>query len=107
MFKSHNKHRKGAARYRTLDYTENHGYIKGLVKEIIHDPGRGAPLARVVFKNPYKYDLRVHFFDSDLVRLRSALAGAHLRLSVWSAVSQSTHSSCFQVQGQQAIVHRS
>lgn len=55
MFKSHNKHRKGAARYRTLDFAENHGYIKGLVKEIIHDPGRGAPLARVVFRNPYKY----------------------------------------------------
>jgi large subunit ribosomal protein L8e len=25
------------------------------VKEIIHDPGRGAPLARVEFRNPYKY----------------------------------------------------
>jgi len=27
------------------------------VKDIIHDPGRGAPLARVVFRNPYKYKL--------------------------------------------------
>jgi large subunit ribosomal protein L8e len=25
------------------------------VKEIIHDPGRGAPLARVVFKSPYRF----------------------------------------------------
>jgi large subunit ribosomal protein L8e len=25
------------------------------VKEIIHDPGRGAPLARVVFNSPYKF----------------------------------------------------
>ncbi len=55
VFKSHNKHRKGAAKYRSLDYAERHGYIKGLVKEIIHDPGRGAPLARVEFRHPYKY----------------------------------------------------
>jgi large subunit ribosomal protein L8e len=25
------------------------------VKEIIHDPGRGAPLARVTFNSPYKF----------------------------------------------------
>jgi len=62
VFKSHNKHRKGAATFRTLDYAENHGYIKGVVKEIIHDPGRGAPLARVVFRNPYKYKLNKQNF---------------------------------------------
>jgi len=55
IFTSHTKHRKGAAKHRTLDFAERHGYIKGLVKEIIHDPGRGAPLARVVFKHPYKF----------------------------------------------------
>jgi large subunit ribosomal protein L8e len=38
-----------------LDYAERHGYIKGVVKEIIHDPGRGAPLARVAFKNAYRF----------------------------------------------------
>jgi len=27
------------------------------VKEIIHDPGRGAPLARVAFRHPYKHGL--------------------------------------------------
>lgn len=26
-----------------------------MIKEIIHDPGRGAPLARVVFRSPYKF----------------------------------------------------
>jgi large subunit ribosomal protein L8e len=37
-------------------FKENrHGYIRGIVKSIIHDPGRGAPLAKVVFKHPYKY----------------------------------------------------
>lgn len=27
----------------------------GVVKDIIHDPGRGAPLAIVQFRDPYKY----------------------------------------------------
>eukprot|EP00002_Diphylleia_rotans_P040563 TRINITY_DN964_c0_g1_i1.p2 TRINITY_DN964_c0_g1~~TRINITY_DN964_c0_g1_i1.p2 ORF type:complete len:258 (+),score=44.05 TRINITY_DN964_c0_g1_i1:90-863(+) len=55
IFTSHTKHRKGAAKFRTYDFAERHGYIKGIVKEIIHDPGRGAPLARVHFRNPYRY----------------------------------------------------
>jgi len=55
VFKSHNKHRKGACKLRPLDFAERHGYVKGVVREIIHDPGRGAPLARVVFRHPYKY----------------------------------------------------
>jgi len=57
VFKSHNKHRKGAAKFRVNDYSERHGYVKGVVKEIIHDPGRGAPLAKVQFRHPYKYGL--------------------------------------------------
>lgn len=32
IFKSHNKHRKGAAKLRPVDYAERHGYIKGVVK---------------------------------------------------------------------------
>jgi len=55
VFRSHTFHRKGAAKHRCLDFAERHGFIKGTVKEIIHDPGRGAPLARVSFRNPYKY----------------------------------------------------
>ena len=55
IFKSITSKRKGAAKLRTLDYAEKHGYIRGLVKEIIHDPGRGAPLARVQFRSPYKH----------------------------------------------------
>jgi len=62
IFASHTKHRKGAARHRPLDFAERHGYIKGLVEEIIHDPGRGAPLAKVVFKHPYKYKQVTHTF---------------------------------------------
>mmetsp|Transcript_17933 Transcript_17933/g.34023 ORF Transcript_17933/g.34023 Transcript_17933/m.34023 type:complete len:255 (-) Transcript_17933:339-1103(-) len=57
VFVSHSKHRKGPVKHRALDFAERHGFIKGVVKEIIHDPGRGAPIARVVFRNPYKYRL--------------------------------------------------
>jgi len=62
IFKSHVTHRKGAAKLRALDYAERNGYIRGLVKEIIHDPGRGAPLAKVVFRDPYRYKLRTEIF---------------------------------------------
>ena len=62
IFTAHVKHRKGAAKLRPIDYAERAGYIRGLVKEIIHDPGRGAPLARVVFRDPYRYKLRTETF---------------------------------------------
>jgi len=55
VFKSHVHHRKGAAKHRVYDFAERNGYIKGVVKDIIHDPGRGAPLAKVYFRNPYRY----------------------------------------------------
>merc|ERR1711988_1162139 len=55
IFTSHTHHRKGAAKLRVLDYAERNGYMKGVIKELIHDPGRGAPLARVQFNCPYRY----------------------------------------------------
>ena len=48
-------HRKGAVKLRHYDYAERHGYIRGIIKEIIHDPGRGAPLAKVQFRDPYHF----------------------------------------------------
>lgn len=45
-----------------MDYAERHGYIRGIVKQIVHDSGRGAPLAKVVFRDPYKYRLREEIF---------------------------------------------
>jgi len=62
VFKAHVTHRKGAAKHRALDFAERRGYIKGLVKDIVHDPGRGAPLAKVHFRNPYKYRKDTHTF---------------------------------------------
>merc|ERR1712047_116856 len=38
IFTSNGHHRKGAAKLRALDFAERQGFIKGLVKDIIHDP---------------------------------------------------------------------
>ena len=62
IFTSHTHKRKGAAKLRALDYAERNGYIKGVIKDIIHDPGRGAPLAIVVFRDPYKFKLNKELF---------------------------------------------
>ena len=55
VFTAHTKKRKGPTKMRTLDFAERNGYIHGVVKKIMHDPGRGAPLAHIQFKNPYRY----------------------------------------------------
>ncbi|KAL1773237.1 60S ribosomal protein L8 [Sigmodon hispidus] len=46
VFRAHVKHRKGAACVSAMDFAERQGYTKGIVKDIIHDPGRSAPLAK-------------------------------------------------------------
>lgn len=55
IFTANTSKRKGPAKIRKLDYAERHGYIKGVVKDIVHDSGRGAPLAVVHFRDAYKY----------------------------------------------------
>lgn len=62
VFRAHVKHRKGAAQFRTMDFAEKKGYIRGKVRDIIHDSGRGAPLARVVFRDPYRYKQQQELF---------------------------------------------
>lgn len=62
VFRSHVRTRKGACKLRSLDYAERHGYIRGVVKDIIHDPGRGAPLAKVQFLNAYRYKRDTELF---------------------------------------------
>ncbi|KAJ1934929.1 60S ribosomal protein L2 [Linderina pennispora] len=62
VFKSHTHRRQGAAKLRAADYAEREGYIRGLVKEIIHDPGRGAPLAKIQFRDPYRFKTRTELF---------------------------------------------
>merc|ERR1712071_220337 len=55
VFTARSKGRQGAAKFRSLDYAERNGFVKGLVKDICHDPGRGAPIAKVQLRDPYKY----------------------------------------------------
>jgi len=62
VFTANQKCRKGAPRLRPVDYAERNGYTKGVVKDIIHDPGRGAPLAVVHFRDPYRYKVRKELF---------------------------------------------
>merc|ERR1712176_1052466 len=54
--------RVAPAAFRTLDFAERKGYIKGIVKDIVHDPGRGAPLAKVCFRDQYKFKQHTEFF---------------------------------------------
>jgi len=55
IFKSKTVGRRGAVAYKKLDFAERHGYAKGIVKALIHDKGRGAPMAKVQFKDPYNF----------------------------------------------------
>jgi len=57
IFTANTCKRQGAAKFRKLDFAERHGYIKGVVKDIVHDQGRGAPVAVVHFRNPYQYKI--------------------------------------------------
>ena len=51
VFRAHVTKRKGKPAFRVFDYIEKCGYIKGIVKTIVHDPGRGVPLVKVQFKD--------------------------------------------------------
>jgi len=55
VFKAHTTGRKGAVALKKLDFAERHGYVKGVVRELLHDPGRGAPIAKIQFKDPYRF----------------------------------------------------
>jgi large subunit ribosomal protein L8e len=62
VFRAHTHHRKGAAKLRAVDFAERHGYIKGVVNDIVHDPGRGAPLCEVKFRNAYHHSTDKELF---------------------------------------------
>jgi large subunit ribosomal protein L8e len=55
VYTVHGHRRLGPAKLRRHDFAERNGFMRGIVKDIEHDPGRGAPLARVEFRHPYKY----------------------------------------------------
>lgn len=45
-----------------MDFAKQHSYIKGIVKDTIHDPGCSVPLAKVVFRDPYCFKKRTEMF---------------------------------------------
>ncbi|MBM4240133.1 MAG: 50S ribosomal protein L2 [Euryarchaeota archaeon] len=53
-YKSASHRFKGKIAYRSYDKIEKEGYLKGKVQDIIHDPGRSAPLAQVKYENGEK-----------------------------------------------------
>jgi len=55
VFKAHTTGRKGPVAMKQYDYAERHGYVKGVVKDIVHDSGRGAPVAKIQFKDGYQF----------------------------------------------------
>lgn len=74
VFTAHTTHRIAPAQFRKLDYIEKNGYIRGVIKDILHDPGRGAPLAQVVFRDPYRYKLRKEYF----IAVEGMYSGQHI-----------------------------
>jgi large subunit ribosomal protein L8e len=76
IFVAKTKHRQGAAKLRVMDYAERRGYVKGLVKEIVHDCGRGAPLARVHFRDQYRFKINKE--------LMVAVEGIHTGMFVYA-----------------------
>lgn len=55
VFTAHTTGRRGAVSMKRTDYAERNGYAKGVVREIYHDSGRGAPVAKIQFKDAYRY----------------------------------------------------
>lgn len=62
IFRAHTHRRKGPARFRNLDFAERNGYIKGVVSEVVHDSGRGAPLCKVTFRHPFRFKHQKELF---------------------------------------------
>eukprot|EP01001_Neometanema_parovale_P009412 NODE_5654_length_922_cov_641.200250_g5431_i0.p2 GENE.NODE_5654_length_922_cov_641.200250_g5431_i0~~NODE_5654_length_922_cov_641.200250_g5431_i0.p2 ORF type:complete len:264 (+),score=37.85 NODE_5654_length_922_cov_641.200250_g5431_i0:60-851(+) len=55
VYTAHTSHRVGPCRLRPLDFGERKGYLRGVIKEIKHDPGRGAPVARIQFRHTWRF----------------------------------------------------
>merc|ERR1712146_741193 len=55
IFSSRSHSKKGASKLRNLDFSERNAYIRGIVRGIFHDPGRGAAIAKVAFRHHLNY----------------------------------------------------
>lgn len=89
IFKSHTAKRKGEASFRPLDYSEKCGYIRGIVKKIIHDPGRGAPLAKIQFRNMFRYKKIISTFIAaeGMFTGQSIYCGKKAKISIGNVIA--------------------
>lgn len=55
VYTAHTTGRRGPVGFKRQDFSERNGYVKGVVREIYHDSGRGAPVAHIQFKDAYKF----------------------------------------------------
>ncbi|MFQ6621925.1 hypothetical protein Gotur_002022 [Gossypium turneri] len=62
VFEAHTHHRKGPTCFRSPDFSKRNGYLKGIVTDVIYDPGRGVPLACVTFCHPFRYKKQKELF---------------------------------------------
>jgi len=61
VFKSHTHLRKKPSKLRVISMNERNQYVKGKVIDIIHDSGRGAPLAVIEFYNQIRYSKKKEY----------------------------------------------
>jgi large subunit ribosomal protein L2 len=54
QFRAASHKKRGSIKYRKLADIEYTAKITGLVKDIVHDPGRGAPVAQILFEDGLK-----------------------------------------------------
>eukprot|EP00088_Acartia_fossae_P045714 TRINITY_DN49266_c0_g1_i1.p1 TRINITY_DN49266_c0_g1~~TRINITY_DN49266_c0_g1_i1.p1 ORF type:complete len:255 (-),score=2.32 TRINITY_DN49266_c0_g1_i1:58-822(-) len=92
IFKAHTHHRKGQPKLRNLDFSERKGYLRGVVTDIIHDPGRGAPLAKVQFRDMYRFRRITQLFIAvdGMMRGQSVYCGKRARLTIGNVKPLST-----------------
>uniref|UniRef100_A0A2K6SID5 Uncharacterized protein n=1 Tax=Saimiri boliviensis boliviensis TaxID=39432 RepID=A0A2K6SID5_SAIBB len=80
-----------------VDFAKWHSYIKGIMKDIIHDPGRSAPLAKVVFRDPYRFKKQTGIHTGQFVYCgkKAQLSIGNVLLPV-STMPESTIMCCLQ-----------
>ncbi|KAL9642038.1 hypothetical protein ABK040_004090 [Willaertia magna] len=61
-YKTRNIHKIAKPQYRSLDYSERQGYLRGVVRRLLHEPGRGAPLAEVAFRDTLQSGKDIQYF---------------------------------------------
>lgn len=61
-YKARNKRRLPRPQYRAIDFAEKNGYVRGVVRSIFHDSGRGAPVAIVSFNDQVQQKKRQEIF---------------------------------------------